>query len=582
MIEIITRIDWKLKITGSILLFLFIFSSFSLFFFPQAKNNLSKDESVENSEELKLSATYWTTTEVVSTESTGYSLVPTIALDSAGNAHVAWEDNTDYDGSGIDSDIFYKLWNATTSTWTTTEVVSTESIFHSNHPTIAVESAGNVHVAWRDWTIIGGAGMDLGIFYKRWNVTSSTWTTTEKISTESTGESNDPTIAVDDTGNVHVAWEEYTDYGGSGIDLDIFYKLWNATSSTWTTTEVVSTESTVESNDPTIAVDGAGNVHVAWEDPMNYGGSGIDRDIFYKLWNATSSTWATTEVVSTESTGESLYPTIAVDEAGNAHVAWRDWTIIGGAGIDSDIFYKLWNATTSTWTTTEVVSTESTGESNDPTIAVDDTGNVHVVWEVFTVYGNLGTEQNIFYKLWNTTSSTWTTAEVVSTESTDDPSNPTITVDDAGYAHVAWQDIVIFDSDIFYKRVNKDLNPPTSLVSFIPYRGINEVNISTTFILTADDGLGSGVSVIRYKINNSAWTDYTEPFNLSIFDYGYYLISYQAIDLVNNIETENTLLVRLVELLSEQFIPGYNTFLLIGIICVVSVILFKKLNKHKL
>ena len=226
--------------------------------------------------------------------------------------------------------------------------------------------------------------------------------------------------------------------------------------------------------------------------------------------------------------------------------------------------------------------------------------------------------------------------------------------------------------------INKDLNPPTSLVSFIPYWGINEVNRSTAFILTADDGLGSGVSVIKYKINNSAWADYTGPFDLSSYDYGYYLISYQAIDLVNNIETENTILVRLVELpsltvttpdsssswetgtsryinwtstgsilnikielykngefemeitssttnngeyywnlpseladsnqyqvkitdvsnpstydYSDYFeiknppsgspaIPGYNMFLLIGIICVVSVILIKKRIKNKL
>ena len=104
--------------------------------------------------------------------------------------------------------------------------------------------------------------------------------------------------------------------------------------------------------------------------------------------------------------------------------------------------------------------------------------------------------------------------------------------------------------------INKDLNPPTSLVSFIPHKGINEVNRSTAFILTAADGVGSGVSVIRYKINNTGWVDYTGPFDLSIYAYGDYIISYQAIDLVNNIETENTLLVRLVELpseLSEQF-----------------------------
>jgi uncharacterized protein YycO len=138
-------------------------------------------------------------------------------------------------------------------------------------------------------------------------------------------------MAVDGAGNVHVAWEDYTNYGGSGTLRDIFYKRWNATSSTWTTTEVISTESTGTSMGTSMAVDGAGNVHVAWYDY---------RDIFYKRWNATSSTWTTTEVVSTESTGPSTGPSMAVDGARNVHVAWMDNTNYGGSGTDPDIFYK--------------------------------------------------------------------------------------------------------------------------------------------------------------------------------------------------------------------------------------------------
>ena len=396
-----TKIGCKLKITGSILLFLFIFSSSSLFFFPLANNNISKGESVENSEELKLSATYWITTEVVSTESTSNSNHATIAVDSAGNLHVVWEDLTNYGGSGTDYDIFYKRWNTISSTWAMTEVVSTESTGNSYFPTIAVDGAGSVHVAWQDLTNYGGSGTDYDIFYKRWNATSSTWTTTEVVSTESTAHSMDSTIAVDVAGNVHVTWEDLTNYGGSGTDYDIFYKRWNFISSTWTTTEVVSTESTSNSFSSTIAVDVAGNVHVAWEDLTNYGGSGADQDTFYKRWNTISSTWTTTEVISTESTSTSSYPMIMVDDAKNAHVVWHDQTDYGGSGTDADIFYKRWNATSSTWTTTEVVSTESTDASVSPTIAVDGAGNTHVAWEDAMNYDGSGTDWDIFYKRMN-------------------------------------------------------------------------------------------------------------------------------------------------------------------------------------
>ena len=56
------------------------------------------------------------------------------------------------------------------------------------------------------------------------------WTTVEVISTESTGSSvlyrNSGSIAVDENGNIHTVWRDYTNYKGAGPDSDIFYKCW--------------------------------------------------------------------------------------------------------------------------------------------------------------------------------------------------------------------------------------------------------------------------------------------------------------------------------------------------------------------
>lgn len=139
---------------------------------------------------------------------------------------------------------------------------------------------------------------------------------------------------------------------------------------------------------------------------------------------------------------------------------------------------------------------------------------------------------------------------------------------------------VMYQSDMRYFSV--DTKAPISYITFIPHSGFNIVNKTTIFTLNADDGLGSGVSVIRYRINNSDWIDYTNKFNLSSYVYGDYLISYQAIDLVDNIENENTLIVRLVEITSKPSrpaVPGYNILLFIGIISLISIFLIKKQKK---
>jgi len=141
---------------------------------------------------------------------------------------------------------------------------------------------------------------------------------------------------------------------------------------------------------------------------------------------------------------------------------------------------------------------------------------------------------------------------------------------------------VLYQSNFLYFSV--DTTAPISDISFTPYEGVNKVNKSTTFELTADDGIGSGVSTIMYKINNSGWIPYTVPFDLSTYDYGYYLITYYAVDIVGNVEDENALLVELVEIPSKPSKPkifGYNILLLIGLLSIVSILLTNRFLKNK-
>ena len=457
------KIKTKLIMSLSVLIIGFLISTSSL-------NTINTKALVEeknddhNINSFDSSAWKWTTIKIVSTESTGTSYSPSLAVDSAGNVHTAWQDSTDYAGAGWDTDIFYKRWDDSTSTWTTIEVVSTGSTSDSSYPSLAVDSVGNVNIAWQDFTDYAGSGTDMDIFYKCWDDSTSSWTTTEVVSTESTGNSWYPSLAVDSAGNVHIAWRDDTNYVGSGTDHDIFYKRWNASSSSWTTTEVVSTESTDDSWYPSLAVDFAGSVYIAWQDSTDYAGAGWDTDIFYKCWDDSTSTWTTTEVVSTESTSASYDPFLAVDSAGNVYIAWYDSTDYAGAGGDWDIFYKCWDDSTSTWTSTEVVSTESTENSQHPSLAVDFTGSVHIAWDDSTDYAGSGTEYDIFYKCWDDSTSTWTTTEVVSTESTSVSYRPSLAVDSAGNVHIAWQDFTNYagagtDMDIFYKQFT---GPPTA------------------------------------------------------------------------------------------------------------------------
>jgi hypothetical protein len=132
--------------------------------------------------------------------------------------------------------------------------------------------------------------------------------------------------------------------------------------------------------------------------------------------------------------------------------------------------------------------------------------------------------------------------------------------------------------------VLKDTIAPISSILFIPHEGNNIVNKSTRIKITADDGLGSGASMIKYKINDSDWIDYNGPFTLSSYNFGDYNISYQAIDMAGNVEEAKTILVKLVE------IDSFNVVLLIiiliiglssGVILGITIVLFINRKRKK-
>lgn len=104
------------------------------------------------------------------------------------------------------------------------------------------------------------------------------------------------------------------------------------------------------------------------------------------------------------------------------------------------------------------------------------------------------------------------------------------------------------NNSLLYLINIKDLQPPTSLLSFISYLVQNQVNKSTIFTIIADDGQGSDNCIIYYRINKSEWIAYTSPFSLLNYDTAMYLIEYYAVDDVGNVESTHSILITLVRI----------------------------------
>ncbi len=406
---------------------------------------------------------FWTDTEVLSKECTQTSEFPEAVVDSQGNVHVVWQDQSNYNGAGSDRDIFYKRWESATKSWTSIEVVS-ESALESFNPDIAVDSQDNVHIVWDENLQT--------ILYKQWNASSQSWTSINTISAESTEETYTPKIEVDLSDNLHVVWIDNTDYLGSGTDFDIFYKIFNSTKQAWSISQVVSTESTDHSYVPKLGVDSFLNVHVVWDDTTDYLSSGTDHDIFYKYLDASTKIWQPAEVLSNESVVLSLNPDISIDSSDNIHIVWEDETGFDGSEGDSDIFYMIFNKDSASWTIAEVISDIGGSASWLPSIDIDSENNIHVSWEDSADYAGADTDIDVLYRMFSSLTETWLKPELISTDSTVGSRFPAIAVGKYGSVNIVWSDYTNLsyygnDQDIFFKSF---IGPPTEpkLASIIP------------------------------------------------------------------------------------------------------------------
>ena len=251
-----------------------------------------------------------------------------------------------------------------TYNWTQTSLVSTESINETSHPSQAVDSEGNVHVVWVDYTDYTDSGWDSDIFYKYLNRETGDWSITEIVSFTSTSDSFTPEIAIDQDDRINVVWAERTPNPVAADDLDIYFSYKDENMGDWINMEQVSTESSQDSYNPSIAVDAIGVVYIVWEDSTDYTSCGSDLDIFFKVRSKSSDLWLLTEVISTESSGDSVEPFIAVDSQRDIHVVWADSTDFGIADddIQQKIVHKYRDINDLSWSDLKIITKTSTSQ----------------------------------------------------------------------------------------------------------------------------------------------------------------------------------------------------------------------------
>jgi BNR repeat-like domain len=342
------------------------------------------------------------------------SMNPAIAVGPSGNVHVIW-----YDKASGSYEIYYKKSTDGGTTWLAGQRLTWTG--GSYVPDIAVDAVGNPHVVWE--RLMDG---HYEVFYRKSTDGGTTWLASQRL-TWNSGDSMEPVIAVDSTGSLHVAWYDYTPG-----NYEVYYRKSKDGGATWSAGKRL-TWTSFDSYEVSLALDLSDNPHVVWYEDTPAG----NYEIYYKRSKDGGTTWSTARRL-TATTTDSQYPVIAVDTSGYLYVAWSEY--IPG---NSELYGKKSEDGGDTWSGKRVTFTA--GYSTFPDMVTDSSGSLHIVWAESTP-GNY----EIYYKKTTDGGDTWSTKRLTFTVGYS--TFPDIAVDSSGNAHVVWHDDTPGNYEIYYIR----------------------------------------------------------------------------------------------------------------------------------
>lgn len=282
---------------------------------------------------------------------------PSLAVDANGTLYVAWDEsfNNDYDIYVTTSTDGGQSWSANI------KVNDDSGTSRQQYSSLAVDASGIVYVAWQDQR-----NGNYDVYFATSTDSGTTWSTNVKVNDDSgTSAQYKPSLAVDASGTVYVAWED-----NRNSNYDIYFASSTDSGTTWSTDVKVNDETdSADQLVANLAVDSSGMLYVTWHNG--------NRDIYFATSTDGGTTWSS-NIKFNDDSGASRqeYPSLAVDANGIVYVTWQD-----NRNGNYDIYFAKSVDDGNHWQVQAMVN-DNNGESQlpKPSLAVNANGNAVIAW----------------------------------------------------------------------------------------------------------------------------------------------------------------------------------------------------------
>jgi uncharacterized repeat protein (TIGR01451 family) len=282
----------------------------------------------------------------------GWIYITNFASDANGNLHALWL----YDSSGTTNyaEIYY-LRRSADGVWSAPQNVSNLPD-HSIYPTLAIDNAGTVHVAWLEYSFFGPADY---YFYYAHSESDEGWSAPVEISK---GEAQDTfQLRADNNGVIHAAYS----FAGNVYYWQIF------PDGVWST--------------PTdIGLDGFSVMDVEPHGTVHFLGYLYGQPSLYHIQRSTDGSWLAeiTPYINIAGGLQAIF-----NEDGSMELAWSGSTYLGGVQYIGDIYYGRRYAD-GAWSSPINISKntlENAPGETHPALALGSNGAAHMVWSDYGI-----------------------------------------------------------------------------------------------------------------------------------------------------------------------------------------------------
>jgi len=310
---------------------------------------------------------------MVHAAASGDQAQPSVAINQTGAWVVAWSD--DSDGNGVHQ-IKAKRFNANGQAVFSQITVNQDAFGDQQDPKVALADDGEFVVVWRDT-----ANNQNHIEARRFNAAGDPLSSDILVSGTSP-EARNPAVSMNQqTGDFLTVWE---DDANQNQIYEVKMRGFSSGGAERIPLTTVNTNSAGQQVNPAVAVNNSGDFVVVWQDDVDNNGS---YNIRGRGFNAAGVQTVTERTVNQYLTGDQKFPVVATNRDGSFVVAWEGNRIPTAQTQNTppdhkDIFARTFYRDGSPRDAADItLSRVSTGEQTAPAIATDGSKNYLVVAE---------------------------------------------------------------------------------------------------------------------------------------------------------------------------------------------------------